>query len=86
MLSAYPVRPLKPTPLPSRWPLSGRISRTLASSRPHRTDLFDYRYSKAEDGSASAYFIKFCESLFGAGIVLSKSDPDAEVAAEARGD
>lgn len=36
------------------------------------SDQFDYRYSKADDGSASAYFIKFRQSLFGAGVALSK--------------
>ncbi|MGC0322566.1 hypothetical protein ABIG06_003195 [Bradyrhizobium sp. USDA 326] len=36
------------------------------------SDQFDYRYSLADDLSASAYFIKFRQSLFGAGVVLAK--------------
>ncbi len=36
------------------------------------SDQFDYRYSLADDLSASAYFMKFRQSLFGAGVVLAK--------------
>jgi hypothetical protein len=46
------------------------------------SDQFDYRYSKADDGSASAYFIKFRQSLFGAGVVLSKPGAAVDEAAE----
>jgi hypothetical protein len=36
------------------------------------SEQFDYRYGVADDLSASAYFIKFRQSLFAAGVVLSK--------------
>jgi hypothetical protein len=42
------------------------------------SDQFDYRYRVADDLSASAYFIKFRQSLFGAAVVLSKEDADGE--------
>lgn len=45
------------------------------------SDQFDYRYRVADDLSASAYFIKFRQSLFGAGVVLSKPDAGVEEAA-----
>ncbi|MEH2530818.1 hypothetical protein V1277_002806 [Bradyrhizobium sp. AZCC 1588] len=50
------------------------------------SDQFDYRYSKADDGSASAYFIKFRQSLFGAGVELSKPGVAVEEAAERSGE
>jgi hypothetical protein len=37
-------------------------------------DQFDYRYQVADDLNASAYFLKFRQSLFGAGVVQSKPD------------
>lgn len=44
------------------------------------SDQFDYRYRVADDLSASAYFIKFRQSLFGAGVLLSKADTRVEQA------
>ena len=43
-------------------------------------DQFDCRYRTADDGSASAYFIKFRQSLSGADVVLSKPDDGVEKA------
>ncbi|CUT11569.1 hypothetical protein BF49_2649 [Bradyrhizobium sp.] len=43
-------------------------------------DQFDYRYRTADDRSASAYFIKFRQSIFGAGVALSKPDGGVEEA------
>jgi hypothetical protein len=45
---------------------------TLSRNGKDLSDQFDYRYSVADDLSASGYFIKFRQSLFGAGVVLSK--------------
>jgi hypothetical protein len=45
---------------------------TLVRNVKDLSDQFDYRYKLADDLSASAYFIKFRQSLFGAGIVQSK--------------
>lgn len=45
---------------------------TLVRNAKDLSDQFDYRYGIADDLSASAYFIKFRQSLFGAGVVLSK--------------
>jgi len=47
---------------------------TLVRNGKDLSDQFDYRYRVSDDGSASAYFIKFRQSLFGAGVVLSKPD------------
>jgi len=46
---------------------------TLVRNAKDLADQFDYRYRIAEDLSASAYFIKFRQSLFGAGVVMSQS-------------
>jgi hypothetical protein len=43
------------------------------------SDQFDYRYKGADNGSASAYFIKFRQSLFTAGVVMSKPGIGAEM-------
>jgi len=48
------------------------------------SDQFDYRYRISENGSASMYFIKFRQSIFGAGVVLSKPDEEMEEADPAR--
>jgi hypothetical protein len=48
------------------------------------SDQFDYRYKVADDLSASAYFIKFRQSLFAAGVVLSKPVSEIEVGADPR--
>jgi hypothetical protein len=51
---------------------------TLVRNAKDLSDQFDYRYSVADDLSASGYFIKFRQSLFGAGVVLSKSESGVE--------
>lgn len=53
---------------------------TLVRNAKNLSDQFDYRYSVADDLSASAYFIKFRQSLFGAGVVLSKAESGPEEA------
>jgi hypothetical protein len=45
---------------------------TLTRNGKDLSEQFDYRYSVADDFSASGYFIKFRQSLFAAGVVLSK--------------
>jgi hypothetical protein len=51
---------------------------TLVRNGKNLPDQFDYRYTVADDLSASAYFIKFRQSLFGAGVVLSKPGAGTE--------
>jgi hypothetical protein len=58
---------------------------TLVRNGKDLSDQFDYRYKVAEDGSASAYFIKFRQSLFGAGVVLSKPGEGLQEEAETDG-
>jgi hypothetical protein len=48
------------------------------------SDQFDYRYGVAEDLSGSAYFLKFRQAIFGAGIV--RALPESTVAEEAIGE
>ncbi|MFH1344075.1 MAG: hypothetical protein ABIL01_23190 [Pseudomonadota bacterium] len=45
---------------------------TLVRNGKDLADQFDYRYRASDDGSASMYFVKFRQSIFGAGVVLSK--------------
>lgn len=45
------------------------------------SDQFDYRHRKSEDGTSSMYFVKFRQSIFGAGVVLSKPGEELEDAA-----
>jgi hypothetical protein len=55
---------------------------TLLRHGKDLSDQFDYRYRTSDDGSASMYFVKFRQSIFGAGVVLSKpGDEIEEVAA-----
>lgn len=42
------------------------------------SDQFDYRYRTSDDGGASMYFVKFRQSILGAGVVLSKPDEEME--------
>jgi hypothetical protein len=44
----------------------------LVRNGKNLSDQFDYRYKVADDLGASAYFIKFRQSLFAAGVVMSK--------------
>ena len=46
-------------------------------------DQFDYRYQVADDLSASAYFVKFRQSLYGVGVVLSKPAAGLDASDEA---
>ncbi|WP_316228478.1 hypothetical protein [Bradyrhizobium sp. SZCCHNR1039] len=57
---------------------------TLVRNGKDLSDQFDYRYKVADDLSASAFFIKFRQSLFGAGVVLSKPGAGAEDDAAAK--
>ena len=57
---------------------------TLVRNGKDLSDQFDYRSRASDDGSASMYFIKFRQSIFGAGVVLSKPDEEMEQAAVAR--
>jgi hypothetical protein len=57
---------------------------TLVRNGKDLSDQFDYRYRASEDGSASMYFIKFRQSIFGAGVVLSRPDQGMEEADAAR--
>jgi hypothetical protein len=47
---------------------------TLARNGKDLSDQFDYRYRTSDDGNSSMYFIKFRQSIFGAGIVTSKPE------------
>jgi hypothetical protein len=51
---------------------------TLVRNGKDLSDQFDYRYKVADDLSASAYFIKFRQSLFAAGVVMSKPGAGVE--------
>jgi hypothetical protein len=53
---------------------------TLVRNGKDLADQFDYRYRTSEDGSASMYFLKFRQSIFGAGVVLSKPAEEMEEA------
>lgn len=59
---------------------------TLIRNGKDLSDQFDYRYRTSGDGSASMYFVKFRQSIFGAGVVLSKSGEEMEGAAAAKED
>jgi hypothetical protein len=51
---------------------------TLVRNGKDLSDQFDYRYKVADDLSASAYFIKFRQSLFAAGVIMSKPGAGVE--------
>lgn len=57
---------------------------TLVRNGKDLSDQFDYRYRTSDDGSASMYFVKFRQSIFGAGVVLSRPDQGMEKADAAR--
>jgi hypothetical protein len=57
---------------------------TLVRNGKDLSDQFDYRYRTSDDGSASMYFVKFRQSIFGAGVVLSAPDEGMEGAGAAR--
>jgi hypothetical protein len=57
---------------------------TLARDGKDLSDQFDYRYRTSDDGNSSMYFIKFRQSIFGAGIVTSKPDEKMEQTAVAK--
>lgn len=57
---------------------------TLVRNGKDLSDQFDYRYRTSDDGSASMYFVKFRQSIFGAGVVLSRPDEVMEEADPAR--
>ena len=59
---------------------------TLVRNGKDLSDQFDYRYRASEDGSASMYFVKFRQSIFGAGVVLSKPGEEMEEAAATKVD
>lgn len=64
--------------------VAGLTEKPLVRSGKDLSDQFDYRYRTSEDGSASMYFVKFRQSIFGAGVVLSRPDQGMEVADAAR--
>jgi hypothetical protein len=51
---------------------------TLVRNGKDLSDQFDYRFKVADDLSASAYFIKFRQSLIAAGVVMSKPAAGSE--------